>query len=102
MKNYTEECLITLAEECAEVIQIISKIHRFGMTSHHPNDVKTTNLDSLHSEVGDVLTMIDLLREEGVLSDNMLQNAKLAKRIKFKKFSIFNPREIVIDENGVQ
>lgn len=99
MKNYTEECLITLGEECAEVIQVISKIQRFGFTSFHPDDPSVNNLQLLQREIGDVLCMIDLLREEGVLDDHAIQNAKLQKRIKFRKFSTYQPTRPVIKED---
>ena len=99
MNTYVEECMITLSEECAEVIQVVSKIQRFGLTSFHPNDPTVNNLQRLEQEIGDVLCMIDILREEGALDDRALQNAKLAKRIKFKKFSIFSPKPIVIKED---
>ena len=91
MNNYSEECLITLGEECAEVIQAISKILRFGFTSWHPNDPTTNNLEHLQIEIGDLVCMIDLLKEEGVINDHAIQNARLQKRIKFKKFSTYKP-----------
>lgn len=101
MKDYTEECMITLGEECAEVIQAISKIQRFGYANFNPDDPSENNLQILQREIGDMLCMIDLLREEGVLDDHMIQNAKLKKRIKFKKFAIFSPKPIVIKEDSL-
>ena len=90
MQNYTEECLITLAEECAEVIQVVSKIQRFGATSFHP-ETGVSNLDKLNQEIGDMLTMVDLLVNEGLLDKLKIQNAKIYKRAKFAKFSIHKP-----------
>ena len=46
------ETLIITQEECAEVIQVISKIMRFGLDE---NDHR------LESELGDLLCMVDLL-----------------------------------------
>lgn len=99
MNNYTEECLIVLGEECAEVIQAVSKIQRFGFTGFHPIDPTTSNFDLLQKEIGDVLCMIDLLREEGVLDEHIIQNAKLQKRIKFRQFSTYKPTPPVIKED---
>lgn len=48
------ERLAMLAEECAEVIQIIGKIQRHGYDSYHPNDPRTTNRDLLAKELADV------------------------------------------------
>ena len=97
IQNYEDELLGKLAEECAEVVQIICKINQWGMDSSDPF-TKETNPQMLHQEIGDVLTMVDLLLEEGVLDDIMLQNAKLKKRVKFKKWSQFKPKPIVVPD----
>jgi len=50
-----DERLAMLAEECAEVIQIVSKIQRHGYDSRHPADpLKTTNRAMLRKEVADI------------------------------------------------
>lgn len=49
-----QEALDLLQEECAEIIQIISKIRRFGFDSYSPFDEKKrTNLSLLLDEMGD-------------------------------------------------
>lgn len=53
------ETLALLAEECAEVIQVISKIQRHGMESHHPV-TQAQNYDSLQREVGDIMAALRL------------------------------------------
>ena len=59
---YEDELLGILQEECAEVIQIISKIRRFGLHSHHPLDNKRiTNQEHLAHEIGDIFGMVELL-----------------------------------------
>ena len=97
IENYNEELLGKLAEECAEVVQIICKINQWGIDGFNPV-TNETNIELLHQEVGDVLTMVDLLVQEGVLFDQRLQNAKIKKRIKFKQWSKFKPKPIVIPE----
>ena len=53
------ERLNMLSEECAKVIQIISKIQRHGWSSYHPDDVsKTMNYHHLLKEIADVQAVI--------------------------------------------
>lgn len=98
MNNYIDECLITLGEECAEVIQAVSKIQRFGISNYHPSTPDVSNKEHLQREIADVLCMIDLLREEGFIDEHLVQNAKLQKRIKFKQYSTFSPTHDVVLE----
>ena len=49
-----------LQEECAEVIQAVSKIRRFGPLNHHP-DRATTNLQELIGELEDALAIVQAL-----------------------------------------
>ena len=60
----TIEYLEILQEECAEVIQAISKIKRFGLASYNPTDPnKVSNYHHLITELGDVQGMIKLLSQ---------------------------------------
>lgn len=54
MTNKQQEILDILQEECAEVIQAVSKIRRFGAKD---------NMETLCKEMADVLTMIDLCKQ---------------------------------------
>jgi hypothetical protein len=70
-----------IQEECSEIIQIISKIRRFGFQSYHPDDPeKRSNHQLLNDEVGDFETLKNYLVEA-----NILDPIHLAQRIKFKK-----------------
>lgn len=51
------EALALLAEECGELVQIIGKILRHGLDSHHP-DTGDNNVELLQKEVGDVLAAL--------------------------------------------
>ena len=69
-----------LQEECAEVIQAVSKVRRFGLSD---------NVGELKKELCDLICMIELMREFNVIPmsyeeqlDNIFQ-----KREKLKKFS---------------
>ena len=74
-----KEILTILQEECAEVIQIASKIHRFG---HHPDNMKR-----LAEELGDLQCMIDLCVEHDLVDVTKLQIYSQEKRQKLKMWS---------------
>jgi NTP pyrophosphatase (non-canonical NTP hydrolase) len=74
------EILTITQEECAEVIQVISKIHRFGIGHEHVSSHRgITNTEKLEEEVGDLLAMIDLLIENKILATDKLNEAKQKK-----------------------
>lgn len=82
------EALDLIQEECAEVIQAISKIRRFGLDSINPylNDGKT-NLDHLVDEIGDLRTLIDYLEENEYISSIDILNRMEYKRSKLRGYS---------------
>lgn len=82
-----EEILVIAQEECAEVSQVISKMHRFGIGHEHVSSGMGSNVDVLNQEVGDLLVMLDLLREHGILDDAKLAAAKTNKIAKLKIWS---------------
>lgn len=84
--NKIDEVMNILSEECAEVIQAISKCNRFGLNNIKPGKPKT-NLQHLEEELGDLLAMIDILHDMDVVSWNNLEAAKAAKIEKLKKWS---------------
>ena len=77
MKEQEREVMNILSEECAEVIQAISKCHRFGMDNVKPGKPKT-NREHLEEELGDLLAMVDILLEMDVVDGQALQLAKIA------------------------
>ena len=83
----TDQILLILQEECAEVIQAISKCFRFGMGETHPN-TGISNIDSLTQELGDLLAMIELLVDRNIgITDEVMREAKLKKFLKLKRWS---------------
>lgn len=86
MKEQEREVMNILSEECAEVIQAISKCHRFGMDNVKPGKPKT-NREHLEEELGDLLAMVDILLDMGVVQSETLESAKIAKIVKLKKWS---------------
>jgi len=83
--NTLEEVLTITQEECAEVIQAISKCRRFGLDNKHKSGC--TQRENLTEEVGDLLAMIDLLAVHAKLDWNKLNEAKDAKFDKLKVWS---------------
>jgi NTP pyrophosphatase (non-canonical NTP hydrolase) len=86
MTEDSNEVMDITQEECAEVIQAISKIRRFGMDNAKPG-TEYTNREHLEEELGDVLAMVDILLINGVVSWSHLHKAKRAKIEKLKKWS---------------
>ena len=77
-----EELLVIFMEECAEASVEASKVIRFGR-----NDEE---VGSLAREVGDLMCMINLLEEYGLINRNQINRYALAKKEKLKKWSNLN------------
>ena len=86
MDEQNNEVMDIAQEECAEVIQAISKIRRFGMDNAKPGTTYT-NREHFEEELGDVLAMVDILLINNVVSWGNLHKAKRAKIEKLKKWS---------------
>jgi NTP pyrophosphatase (non-canonical NTP hydrolase) len=86
MDEKFHEIMSITQEECAECIQAISKIFRFGFDGQHPDKV-ISNKQQLEEEIGDLLAMIDLMKLNGIISDDNIDYAKLKKIEKLKKWS---------------
>jgi NTP pyrophosphatase (non-canonical NTP hydrolase) len=86
MNTKEREVMNILSEECAEVIQAVSKCHRFGLNNFKPGKPKT-NCEHLEEEIGDLLAMVDILVDIGVVNQVSLEVAKIAKIEKLKKWS---------------
>lgn len=80
--NRKEELLLVLMEECAEIIQAVSKIRRFGEHAYNPLDKKKiTNSVHLETEIGDFMGVLKLLVEENHINgENLIELAE--KKIK--------------------
>ena len=87
MNNKENEIMDILQEECAEVIQAVSKCRRFGINGIHLK-LEKSNRENLTEEVGDLLCMIDLLIEHGIVDDKEVYIARAAKEEKLKKWSM--------------
>lgn len=84
-KYVGDEILDILQEECAEVIQAVSKVKRFGWDNSHEG--KPTNRIHLTEEIGDLEAMIQLLKDRCEVSTIGVEHFKLAKLEKLRKWS---------------
>ena len=72
-------------EECAEVIQAITKIQRFGM-----ENTGYDNKMALEIEIGQLQYMLDCLRKYWDLSPYMISNAYDEKKKALVKYAKYN------------
>lgn len=84
--NKINEILDILQEECAEVIQAISKCRRFGINEQNLKTGRTQR-DELVQELGDVSLLIELLQAHQLFKGDELTQAKLSKAQKLNKWS---------------
>ena len=87
MNDKIKETLVILQEECAEVIQATSKILRFGFDSRYPTEESASTKDCLEMEVGQLLCMIGILVDKGVIDENAMMTAMEHKNEKLKTWS---------------
>lgn len=75
------ERLAMLAEECAEVVQIVGKILRHGQDSHHPADPHAvSNRRLLESELLDVFAVhLAMVRSGDIRSPGDLEKSSLER-----------------------
>ena len=76
--RYDTELLVITMEECGEMIEACSKAIRCE---------DYINNERMIEEVGDVLCMIDLIKDRGLLNDEDLQARIKVKKEKLKKWS---------------
>lgn len=78
------EALAILQEECAEVIQAVSKILRFGVDNTWNG--RTARQD-LEDEIGDVQAMIGILLERQIINEDHVVLAEARKIEKLHRWS---------------
>jgi len=67
-----------LTSECGELTQALVKALQFGPTSKNPLTGKS-NRKAIEEEAGDVLALIDLLREMGVIRNEKVHDRQQMK-----------------------
>lgn len=86
MNTKETEILDILQEECAEVIQMVSKCRRFGIDNQHlkadmPNRAKLTE------EIGDLMCMLQLAQDYGIVDADEVWAASARKQEKLQTWS---------------
>ena len=92
MNETDKEILVIVQEECAEVIQEISKCFRFGIDNMHKSD--RTHRTVLTEEVGDLMCMLQLMIDNNIVD---AQEVQIAKEKKIEKLKIYSKR--FVDNN---
>jgi NTP pyrophosphatase (non-canonical NTP hydrolase) len=80
------EILLIAQEECAEVIQAISKCFRFGLDNVKPGKPKT-NREHLEEELGDLIAMLNIMCENKMVNPENIEKAAIEKVQKLKQWS---------------
>jgi NTP pyrophosphatase (non-canonical NTP hydrolase) len=75
-----QQLMVITAEECGELIQVLSKILRRG-------EIDDEYREKLVEEVGDVYAMIDIMHEYDLVSWEELEDRAEYKKEKLKKWS---------------
>lgn len=84
--NRTEHLFTILGEECDEVGQRASKVNRFGLSEVQPGQ-PLTNAERVVEEAKDVITLLTMLRKEGLIPDFMpTREEHLAKVARVEKY----------------
>ena len=94
MNKKQKEVMLIAQEECAEVVQAISKCFRFGPDDEYNG---LTNKQRLEEEVGDLLCMIRLMMNQGMIDENNVQKASVQKQIKLEKWSNVFSKETAVN-----
>jgi NTP pyrophosphatase (non-canonical NTP hydrolase) len=94
MDDRQKEIMLIAQEECAEVVQAISKCFRFG-----PDDAYNgqTNKQRLEEEVGDLMCMIELMQQHDIINPSEVLEANVRKRLKLKEWSNVFTKEVSVN-----
>jgi hypothetical protein len=83
--NRIEHLLVCVTEECAEIAQAADKALRFGLEDGSP-ERQSTNAEDIVKEYSDLVALIRMLFEEGVLKDYNMERQIEMKREKVNKY----------------
>ena len=101
MNNKFTELMIITMEECGELTQACSKVLR---TMTKEGDIREDALKKLIQEAADVMCMIELMEDHGLMKHHEILEGIDTKRQKLKKWSSLIPKptpwqEILANEN---
>jgi len=86
LNDQLKEVLGRLTEECAEVIQAISKANIFGLETDHKGK---TNQEQLQQEIADVLAIVIVMSEKfpELINNKALETGMRRKVAKLKRYA---------------
>lgn len=87
---YQREIAECLAEECAEVIQRVMKVKRFGIADVQSGH-ELSNIQRLSDEVGDLLEVLDWAEHAGIVDLHRAELQKPLKRAKLQQYLQMEP-----------
>jgi hypothetical protein len=87
--NRIEHLLVITTEECSEVIKEVSKSLRFGLDDFHEKYGNIPNRKLLETECEQLEAMIEMLRDEGVISKKN-KGTIVDKKAKVEKYLIYS------------
>jgi NTP pyrophosphatase (non-canonical NTP hydrolase) len=82
---------IIAQKECAEVIQAISKVYRFGLHCKH-NVTGITNRSQLETELGQLIAMIHMLQNHWDLDNEAIMKGYDDKYLTINKWDNYFPK----------
>jgi hypothetical protein len=83
--NKAEYLLTCLTEECAEIQQATTKALRFGLDKGRPTkEPFTTNAEDIIGEYCDLIAIMELLHEEGIINTDTIDPGQRILRKKGK------------------
>ena len=85
----TTQLMIITMEECGELVQACSKVLR---TMTKEGDIRVDSLENLIQEVGDVMCMIELMEDHGLMKRSEILAGVDAKREKLRRWSELIPK----------
>lgn len=87
--NKIDHLLVILSEECSEITKEVSKALRFGLDDKEPGQ-DLTNREKIQQEYTDLMGVIALLVNEGVITNSLDvegMNNKIQKIKRFMEYS---------------
>lgn len=81
--NDTEHLLVCLAEECAEIQQAVAKSLRFGLEDNYK---ETTPAQDIAREICDLIAVVELLEEAGVIEKTGTTQAIAKKKARVRHY----------------
>lgn len=88
----SENLLVTLSEECAEIQQAVSKSLRFGLDCHSPDTPMLTNERDIMVEYYQLIAVMGMLIDDGILHQLSADDAEAIIQMKKAKVEFYQSK----------